>query len=476
MKKIILIFAFSMSILLTCNAQTTETLHVRLDLTSPIESGWLYPSEETVGLRGDQLPLSWGSTIEATDDNNDGIYHLNLPFSFDGDSLIVSLKIKVDGVDNPDDGWQKGQNHTVVIHKNSQNNLTLDWDDQAAEPPSNITGTVEVFRDFPSTELDNRDLYIYLPPDYEQSEQRYPVLYMNDGQNLFDASITGQEWNADETTQQLILNGEIEPIIIVGIASTADRFEEYTPTRQEWKHVFHRIEPPLNSGLLESYTGTFATSNNDTIKFSAHNETLSTWIPGGTEWQNLIKKSDNLYFQPQAGIYFQFEETNESLVHTIVAYKPPAGGNGNAYGEFILTEVKPFIDKNLRTLDERTHTSLGGSSLGGLITMHLGLKHPDVFGNLLVVSPSVWWDNQWIITEVNNLSQPTSQRIWLDMGTAEGDQMINGSRALRNALIKKGWATDSELMYIEASKAPHNERAWAERFPDMLKYLYGKKK
>jgi predicted alpha/beta superfamily hydrolase len=456
--------------LISLNAQSTDTLFAKLDLTTPIENGWLNPDEEIVGLRGDQSPLDWGITFEATDIDKDSIYHAAIPFSYQADSLSLSLKIKIDGTNNPDDGWQKGRNHTIVIHRNKRNELNLSWDDKPSDLPSTITGQVEIFRDFPSKDLSSRDLYIYLPPGYEESQKSYPVLYMHDGQNLFDVAAAGQEWQVDEAAESLIKSGEIEPMIIVGIANTADRFNEYTPTRQHWRHVLNRVDPPLNTGKLSGYTGSFITSENDTLRFSFHNDTLFTWIPGGTEWQHLIKKSDSVYHQPRAEIDFQFNGTPNSPVQSIVASKPPAGGKGDLYGDFILNEVKPFIDENLRTLPGQAHTWLGGSSLGGLITMHLGLKHPDVFGQLLVVSPSAWWDDQWIIGQVNNLIQPTGQRIWIDMGTAEGDLMLEGSRALRDALIEKGW-TDSTLYYMEVMDAPHNERAWAERFPKMLKFL-----
>lgn len=471
MKTYFFILSALFFLVISTQAQTTDTLYATLDMTEPIEAGWLNPDEELVGLRGDQSPLGWGLTFEASDENGDGIYKVGIPFSFESDSLIVSLKIKVDGTNNPDDGWQKGRNHTVVIHKNRHNEFNLSWTDEAPAPPSTITGNVEIIRDFPSKNLVNRDLYIYLPPGYEESERRYPVLYMHDGQNLFDASAAGQEWQADEAAQALIEAGEIEPIIIVGVASTADRFDEYTPTRQHWQHELNRVDPPFNTGNLSGYTGTFITSENDTLRFSASNDTLFTWIPGGTEWQHLIKKSDSVYFQPRANIHFRFDGAPESPVDRILAYKPPAGGKGDVYGDFLLNEVKPFIDENLKTLPGRENTALGGSSLGGLITIHLGLEHPDTFSQLLVVSPSVWWDNRWILGQLNQLVEPTGQKIWIDIGTAEGDQAVQDTRALRDALLQKGWA-DTDLHYIEAQNAPHNERAWAERMPDMLKFLY----
>lgn len=464
---VLVFFVFSLSY-----AQPTDTLYAEIDMREAIEAGWFKPASETVGLRGDQAPLSWDLTFEAKDENKDGIYKINIPFSLSSDSLIISLKIKVDGTNNPDDGWQSGNNHTVIIRKNHQNEFNLAWGDQASAPTSSYAGQVEIIENFQSKDLKNRNLYIYLPPDYEDSDHRYPVLYLHDGQNLFDPAAAGQEWKVDEAAEMLINNGEIEPVIIVGISNTSDRFDEYTPTRQHWKYELSRAEASTNLGRFSSFTGMFLTSENDTLRFSNQSDTLKVWIPGGIEWQYLTKKSDSVYYQPRAEINFLFHDNSGDPVEKITAYKQPAGGKGDVYGNFILNEVKPFVDKNLRTKPERAFTALGGSSLGGLITIHLGMKHPDVFSKLLVVSPSVWWDQWWIIEQVEKLEAPTKQAIWLDIGTSEGDQMVNDARRLRDALFKKGW-DDSTLHYVEAKDAPHNERAWAQRFPNMLRFLYG---
>jgi predicted alpha/beta superfamily hydrolase len=101
--------------------------------------------------------------------------------------------------------------------------------------PHSLTGDIRTHEKFKSRHLDNeRTLIVYLPPDYKKNdERRYPVLYMHDGQNLFDAatSFIGIEWQADETAERLIKAGRIEPIIIVGIYNNADRMNEYTPYR-----------------------------------------------------------------------------------------------------------------------------------------------------------------------------------------------------------------------------------------------------
>ncbi len=100
-----------------------------------------------------------------------------------------------------------------------------------------VTGDVKYHPDFPSKYLKNeRTIVVYLPPDYEKKKKRrYPVLYMHDGQNLFDASTSfiGIEWQADEHAERLIKAGTIEPLIIVGLYNTPDRMNEYAPDRDE---------------------------------------------------------------------------------------------------------------------------------------------------------------------------------------------------------------------------------------------------
>src|ERR1044072_1719220 len=147
-------------------------------------------------------------------------------------------------------------------------------------------------------------------------------------------------------------------------------------------------------------------------------------------------------------------------------------GNADRYGRMIREEIKPVIDKEFRTLPDPANTAIGGASLGGLASIYLALKNPETFGKAAVMSPSVWWDDQVIVREVKRLSTKPSLKIWLDVGTEEGPQRIPETKALRDALIKKGWQIDSDLKYFEAKGAEHNDKAFARRSPEMLKFLF----
>ncbi len=163
--------------------------------------------------------------------------------------------------------------------------------------------------------------------------------------------------------------------------------------------------------------------------------------------------------------------------HRISEYTPTAiegkgGGLADAYGRMLVEELKPLVDRKYKTLPGAGSTGMAGSSLGGLLTLHLGLKYPTVFSRLAVLSPSVWWDNRVILREVEALPGKLPFRIWLDAGTAEGEEVLRDSRALRDALKAKGWVEGQDLMYHEAEGGQHNEASWAGRVGEFLKFLY----
>jgi predicted alpha/beta superfamily hydrolase len=257
-----------------------------------------------------------------------------------------------------------------------------------------LTGEFRKHSAFPSRFLsDPHDLIVHLPPGYYDSNRAYPVLYLQDGQNLFDPATAfgGQEWRVDETADALIRENQIEPLIIVGIYNAgAHRIDEYTPSRDRYMR---------------------------------------------------------------------------------------AGGKGHLYGRMVVEELKPFIDREYRTLEGPQFTGLGGSSLGGLVSLMLGLRYRRTFGRLAIMSPSVWWDRRAILRMVDRFEIRTRPQVWLDVGTNEGshpENITRDARALRDLLVKKGWIEGHDLMYYEAVGAQHNERAWAERVGPMLRFLFPK--
>ena len=148
------------------------------------------------------------------------------------------------------------------------------------------------------------------------------------------------------------------------------------------------------------------------------------------------------------------------------------GGRADQYGRMIIEELKPFIDKEYLTKPESEFTALGGSSLGGLVSLHLGFKRPDVFGRLAMMSPAVWWANNQIIREVAAVADHLPLKIWLDIGRQEGSRIKHQVRALKEILRANGWQNDPDLAYYEFPEARHDESAWAARFGLVLKFLF----
>lgn len=151
------------------------------------------------------------------------------------------------------------------------------------------------------------------------------------------------------------------------------------------------------------------------------------------------------------------------------------GGAGDRYGRLLVEELKPLIDQTFRTLSGREHTGMGGSSLGGLISLALGLKYPEVFGRLAVMSPSVWWNQRSILNIVSEFRPSDSRprpRIWLDMGTAEGLRHLRDTDLLHRRLRLRGWKDGVDLQYLRVEGAQHNEDAWAARFDEVLTFLF----
>jgi predicted alpha/beta superfamily hydrolase len=156
------------------------------------------------------------------------------------------------------------------------------------------------------------------------------------------------------------------------------------------------------------------------------------------------------------------------------------GGRAELHAKMMVEEIKPFIDSTYRTLTDRANTALGGSSLGGLITLYTGAKYPKLFGTLFAISPSVWWDKKQILNiltkeaPIMRKSAKEPPRIWLDIGDQEGKEALEGARELKSLLLNKGWKAGTTLHFMEAPNAAHSESAWANRLEPMLTTMFGK--
>jgi enterochelin esterase-like enzyme len=236
-----------------------------------------------------------------------------------------------------------------------------------------------------------RDVTVYMPPGYDENAAApYPLLILQDGQNLFDPTtsfIRGQTWRVAETADEVMGTGEAAPVVIAGVANGGEkRLAEYTPSR-DWK------------------------------------------MGGGDAWR---------------------------------------------YGDMVLQELLPFLRREYRVTQDAAQTGIGGSSLGGLVSLWMGLRYPETFGKLAVLSPSVWWNHKYIVSYVNDRAAETQRRpkIWLDVGDAEGRRTVADAELLAARLRTHGWRGGVDLHFERVVGGTHNEAAWAERVGPMLEFLY----
>ena len=148
------------------------------------------------------------------------------------------------------------------------------------------------------------------------------------------------------------------------------------------------------------------------------------------------------------------------------------GGRADRYGKFLLEEVMPFMSREYRVEGGPQRTGIGGSSLGGLVSLYLGLSRPDVFGKIAALSPSVWWNQRVIHTLAAGMKVESRPRIWLDIGTREGPRIVEDVERYRDILLRRGWQYERDLHYERIEGAEHNEAAWAERVAPFLRFLY----
>jgi predicted alpha/beta superfamily hydrolase len=257
------------------------------------------------------------------------------------------------------------------------------WKDDHPVEPKKHTASANVHiisENFDIPQLGRqRRIWIYLPADYATSRKKYPVIYMHDGQNLFDEYTSGYgEWGIDEIMDKLPATDES---IIVGIDHGGDyRITEYDPY-------------------------------------------------------------DSKYGK----------------------------GRGDDYVDFLVSTLKPYIDKNYRTKKDVKHTTIAGSSMGGLISIYAILKFPNVFGNAGVFSPAFW-----IAPDIYQFAQqkslPANARIYFVCGDIEDKTMVSDMKKMVDILQAKG-IDEANVPTVIMQGEKHNEKQWNKDFPAFYSWL-----
>ena len=239
-------------------------------------------------------------------------------------------------------------------------------------------------KEFELKSLDiSHKIWVYLPPNYEKSSKKFPVIYMHDGQNLFDdaTSYIG-EWGIDETLND-VFQKTGKGFIVVGIENSgAKRIDEYTPFKNE--------------------------------KYG--------------------------------------------------------GGKGTLYIDFIINDVKPYIDANYRTKTNAKNTAIIGSSLGGLISFYGGLKYPKVFGKIGALSTSFWFSDE-IYGFAKEKGNQKNLKIYFLVGGKEGEMMVPDTEKMVKTLSEIGFPSKKMKLKI-VPEGKHNEAFWKSEFLETLNFLF----
>jgi enterochelin esterase-like enzyme len=146
----------------------------------------------------------------------------------------------------------------------------------------------------------------------------------------------------------------------------------------------------------------------------------------------------------------------------------PSGGGVALYGRFLMDDVVPRLAKEFNVRADADGLAMGGSSLGGLATLAIALQFPGRIGRLLLMSPSVWWDDRVILRRLRRTRLQPRPRVWLDIGRREGGRTVADARALRDALVPQTRA----LHYFEDPNGRHTEADWARRLGDALTWTF----
>lgn len=279
------------------------------------------------------------------------------------------------------------------------------------------SGTLERIADFPSKYFDARNIDVWLPENYNTSE-KYAVLYMHDGQMLFDSTKTWnkQEWGVDEIMSKLIQEQSIKNTIVVGIWNDSKtRHSDYFPQKP-----FENLPKTLQDSLLNQ-------AKRDT-------------------------EADLFSIQVRSDDYLQF----------------------------LVKELKPYIDQNYTTLTDSNNTFIMGSSMGGLISMYALCKYPDIFGGAACLS------THWIgtFTDQNNpipqefiayldqnLPNPTSHKLYFDYGTETLDALYEPFQLQADSIMKKHHYTSKNWKTLKFEGHDHSENAWKSRLNQPILFL-----
>jgi len=291
---------------------------------------------------------------------------------------------------------------------------------QAQGIPKVIKGTIERIEKMPSKYVDARNVDVWLPEGYN-AKKRYAVLYMHDGQMLFDSSITWNKksWDIDKTVSRLLDEGKLQEFIVVGIWNgDKSRHADYFPQK------------PFESLDI---------NQKDLVLNAARNNGVSVF-------GNYQIQSDK-------------------------------------YLKFLVEELKPIIDKKYATKNDQQHTFIAGSSMGGLISMYAICEYPKVFGGAACLSTH--WPGIFVMKDnpipdafvnylKNKLPNPKNHKIYFDYGDKTLDALYPPLQMKVDEVMKEKGYSEQKWITKFFPGQDHSENSWRDRFGIPLQFLLGK--
>lgn len=276
------------------------------------------------------------------------------------------------------------ENRSTKKHSGIQNEFVARWRKNWLPFKQSFLPQVLLISDkFEIPQLNKtRKIWALLPHDYDKSSESYPVMYLQDAQNLFNENAKYGNWEIDKKLA-VMSEYKIGKIIIIAIEhAEEDRIKEY------------------NVG------------------------------------KTLLGK-----------------------------------GQGKKYIRFVTETLKPFVDSNFRTKKEREFTGIGGSSMGGLVSIFSGLRYPEVYGKLMIFSPSLW-----VVPELKIDSDSTNTddtKIYLYAGGDESATMIEHVQSFKDEIISSEFVKDKNKINLSINiKGKHSETYWSDEFPKAIEWLF----
>ena len=312
-------------------------------------------------------------------------YHYTFPNDFDYSQELLYKFTKGDWSEVEIDAHgNRTENRSTNKNSGIQNEFVARWRKNWLPFKQSFLPQVLLISDeFEIPQLNKtRKIWALLPHDYDSSTESYPVMYLQDAQNLFNEDAPYGNWEIDKKLA-VMAEYKIGKIIIIAIEhAEKDRIKEY------------------NVG------------------------------------KTVLGK-----------------------------------GQGRKYIRFVTETLKPFVDSNFRTKKEREFTGIGGSSMGGLVSIFSGLRYPEVYGKLMIFSPSLWVVPKLTIDSENEKTEDT--KIYLYAGGDESETMIEHVKKFQENLISSHFVKDKIKINLSINmRGKHSETYWSDEFPKAIEWLF----